>query len=171
MMITRRTLRAIPAAATTALLLAGCGSDDQPASAAAATTVISTAPAPSTGSSSAGGGGEADVSFDDQSGAGDSVRVARVALPEAGFLVVTADDDEGDEDDDRLVGWTALPAGVATDVVVPLSPALTQDSDLEATLWADTDGNGSFDAAVDQRVREDDGDDDDVSEDADYDLR
>jgi hypothetical protein len=170
MMITRRTLCAIPAAATTALLLAGCGSDDQPASAAAATTVTSTAPAPSTGSS-AGGGGEAEVSFDDQSGAGDSVRVARVALPEAGFVVVTADDDEGDEDDDRLVGWTVLPAGVATDVVVPLSPALTQDSDLEATLWADTDGNGSFDAAVDQRVREDDGDGDDVSEDADYDLR
>jgi hypothetical protein len=167
MMITRRTLCAIPAAATTALLLAGCGSDDQPASAAAATTVTSPAPAPSTGSS-AGGGGEADVSFDDQSGAGDSVRVAQVALPEAGFVVVTADDDE---DDDRLVGWTALPAGVGTDVVVLLSPALTQDSDLEATLWADTDGNGSFDAAVDQRVREDDGDGDDVSEDADYDLR
>ena len=67
-----------------------------------------------------------------------------------------------------------LPAGVATDVQVTLDPALTEDTDLEATLWADTDQDGAFDPAQDDRVPEpdDDGDDDDddVSEDADYDV-
>ena len=172
------------ASALTALLaLSACGSDEDPGTPAATTTVTapasssasasSAAPAPST---PAGGTGQPDVSFDDQSGAGDVVRVARVVLPVAGFVVVTVDDDDGDDDgddDDRLVGSTALPAGVATDVAVPLSPALTEDTDLEATLFADTDGNGAFDPAVDQQVREDDDgdDDDDVSEDADYDVR
>ena len=161
-------------------VLAGCGSDDpEAAGTAAATTSTVTAPAPSSDPSSsapavptpAGGQDQPDVSFDDQSGPGDVVRVARVVLPAAGFVVVTADDDDGD-DDDRLVGSAALPAGVSTDVAVPLAPALTEDTDLEATLFADTDGNGAFDPAVDQRVREDDDgdDDDDVSEDADYDV-
>ena len=180
-----RPLLLVPAAAGF-ILLSACSSDEGTGTAAATATVTATAAAPTTSSSASASASspaapveEADVSFEDQSGAGDVVRVARVALPVAGFVVVTADDDDGDDDgddgddDDRLVGSTALPAGVATDVAVTLAPPLTSDADLEATLFADTDGNGAFDAAVDQLVREDDGDDDDddVSEDADYDLR
>lgn len=149
-------------------------SSSSAASSSAASTPTASSSAP--GSSDAvGGSGAADVEFADQSGAGDVVRVARVGLPAAGFVVITADDDgDGDgDDDDRFVGATPLPAGTSTDVPVTLDPPLTADSDLEAILYADTDGDGAFDAAVDQRVREteeDDDEDDDVSEDADYDV-
>ena len=166
----RTSLVAVPA-----LLLAGCGGEEPDPAPAVGTTFAgesSSAPAGSASSSAAAptGGEVADVSFDDQSGPGDAATVARVVLPVAGFVVVTADD--GD-DDDRLVGAVALPAGESTDVRVPLSPVLTEDTDLEATLYGDTDDSGTFDPAVDQQVPEfdDDGDDDgDVSEDADYDV-
>ena len=158
-----------------ALLVAGCGGEEADRTPAVGTTFAgessSAAPsAPASSSATSTGGDVADVGFDDQSGPGDVATVARVVLPVAGFVVVTADD--GD-DDDRLVGAVALPAGESTDVRVPLSPVLTEDTDLEATLYGDTDDSGTFDPAVDQQVPEsdDDGDDDgDVSEDADYDV-
>ena len=165
-------------AATAVLVLPACGGaeDEAPAPAAASISVpggaspTSGAPAaPADGGAAAvGSDAAADVTFEDQAGAGDLAVVARVALPVAGFVVVT----EGD-DDDRVLGATVLPAGVVTDVQVTLDPPLTEDDDLEATLYADTDGNGVFDPAQDDRVPEpdDDGDDDDeVSEDADYDV-
>ena len=177
-----RLLFAVPAAAS-ALALSACGGEEPEPTPAVGTTFASdesggaaSSSASASSSSAAATGAVADVSFDDQAGPGDSVVIARVVLPDSGFVVVTADDgdDDGDDDeDDRLVGAAALPAGESTDVRVPLSPVLTEDTDLEATLYGDTDGNGVFDPAVDQQVPEsdDDGDDDgDVSEDADYDV-
>ena len=63
---------------------------------------LCTATAASAGGSS-GAGERADISFDDQSGAGDSVQVARVVLPAAGFVVVTADGDDFSEDADHAL--------------------------------------------------------------------
>ncbi|WP_448614317.1 DUF7282 domain-containing protein [Modestobacter sp. URMC 112] len=173
--------RLLLAAAVSALfVLPACGGADEEASAPAAASIsVPGGASPTSGAPAApagGGGGAAagdaaaDVTFEDQAGAGDLAVLARVALPVAGFVVVT----RGDDDDDRVLGTTVLPAGVVTDVQVPLDPPLTEDDDLEATLYADTDGNGVFDPAQDDVVPEpdDDGDDedDDVSEEADYDV-
>lgn len=162
------------------VLLPACGSEEEtPAPVAASVSVpggaspTSGAPAAPAdgGGAAAGSDAAADVTFEDQSGPGTLAVVARVALPTAGFVVVT-DGEDDDDDDDPVLGATVLPAGVVTDVQVPLDPPLTEDTDLEATLYADTDGNGTFDPAQDERVPEpdDDGDDDDVSEGADYDV-
>jgi hypothetical protein len=35
---------------------------------------------------------------------------------------------------------------------VPLQPPVTRDTELDATLYLDSDGNGAFDAAVDLPV-------------------
>ena len=173
-------------------LLAGasaCGSDDDAAAPAAPSPVPSAStqapsPSPSAAPSAAApsttgsaqppaGGAPANVSFDDQSGAGDTVQVIRVSMPTAGFVVVTADgDDDEDSDDDgndRIVGSAPVPAGATGAVTVPLAPPLTQDTDLEAVLYADTDGNGAFDANTDRRIPDTDADT--VSEDAGYDVR
>ena len=164
----------LAASAVSALVvLSACGGaeEETPAPAAASISVpggaspTSGAPAAPAdgGGAAAGSDAAADVAFEDQAGAGDLAVVARVALPAAGFVVLT--------DDDRVLGATVLPAGVVTDVQVTLDPPLTEDADLTATLHADTDGNGVFDPAQDERVPEPDDDgDDDVSEDADYDL-
>ncbi|MGY5883763.1 DUF7282 domain-containing protein [Modestobacter lacusdianchii] len=173
---------AVLLAPATVLVLSACGGGDEdgdPAPAVGTTFASDSAAASSaTATGSAAATGEvADVAFEDQSGAGDSAVVARVVLPVAGFVVITADDGD-DGTDDLLVGTVALPAGESTDVQVPLSPVLTEDTDLEATLYGDTDDSGTFDPAIDQQVPDsddegdDDGDDDgDVSEDADYDVR
>jgi len=164
-------------AAAGSLLLTACGGDEQNTPVPAGTSVAGSATAgspaaPSTLGGQAGAGPtEADLTLEDQSGAGDSLTVARVASPAAGYVVVTADD--GDDDaDDRIVGVAAVPVGESLDVAIPLSPVLTEDTDVEATLYADSDGDGTFDPAVDQRMpasAADDGDDE-VSEDADYDV-
>ena len=167
-----RLLPAVPVLAAL-VLLGACGSEEAtvPAASPAAPSsapVASSTPPPAGGS--AGSDAAAEVSFEDQSGPGDTVTVARVALPAAGFVVVTADDGDDGTDDDRLAGATALPPGVTTDVQVTLDRPLAEDTDLEATLWADTDGDGAFDPSRDQRVAAPGGDDD-VSEDADYSVR
>lgn len=165
-------------AAAGSLVLTACGADEQSTQEAATTSVAGSSPAgspaaPSTLGGQAGPGStEADLSLDDQSGPGDSLTVARVVVPAAGYVVVTADDGDDDADDDRVLGVAAVPVGESRDVVVPLSPALTEDTDVEAALYADSDGDGSFDPAVDQRMPASAGDDgdDEVSEDADYDV-
>ena len=161
---------------------AGCGSDDEGTAAdSSRTQAASSSPlSPSTSGAPTGdpdepaaNGAPADVSFDDQSGAGDTVTVARISLPTAGFVVITADDDSGDDSDDdsdgRVIGSEALPAGVSNGVTVALDERLTADTDLEAVLYADTDGDGSFDRGTDRRIPDDD--DTTVSEDAGYDVR
>ena len=77
-------------------------------------------------------------------------------------------DDDGDGDD-RIVGSASVPAGATDAVTVTLAPPLTQDTDLEAVLYADTDGNGAFDVDTDRRIPDTDADT--VSEDAGYDVR
>ncbi|MCZ2803982.1 hypothetical protein O2W18_02570 [Modestobacter sp. VKM Ac-2983] len=107
----------------------------------------------------------AEVEFEDQSGAGDVVTVARVVTPADGVVAVTVDD--GDDEDAPLLGYIAVPAGEAIDVSVVLSPPLAQDTELEASLHGDTDQDGLLDRSVDQRAPDSDGDDV-VSEDAEY---
>lgn len=98
--------------------------------------------------------------------------MARVTVPAAGFVVVLLEEDDDDRPvAERLLGSAPVPAGSSTDVVVPLDPALTGSADLEAALYADTDGDGAFDPAADQPVPEpddDDDEDDEVDDDAEY---
>jgi hypothetical protein len=98
--------------------------------------------------------------------------VARVTVPAAGFVVVLLEEDDDDRPvAERLLCSAPVPAGSSTDVVVPLDPALTGSADLEAALYADTDGDGAFDPAADQPVPEpddDDDEDDEVDDDAEY---
>jgi len=134
------------------------------------------APAPSTvvgePAETRAGGGLPDVTpaldFQDQVGAGDGVLVAQVALPSAGFVVISTGDG-------TVLGAGAVPEGAEMDLQVPLDPPLTDDTTVTATLHADTDGNGEFDPAVDQPVAaspDDEGlEDQVVSTEADYDVR
>jgi predicted RNA-binding protein with TRAM domain len=158
-------------AGATALLLTACGQEDAGPRPAVGTTFAegtsATTEAEQT-TSAAATGEVADVEFEDQSGAGDLATVARVVLPVDGFVVLTADDGDDDEDeDDPVVGSTAVLAGESSEVPVPLSPPLTEDTELEATLYGDTDGDGLFDQSIDQQIPDSDGDDD-VSDDAEY---
>jgi hypothetical protein len=170
-----RLVLAAPAVSALVLLPACGAAEETPPSAAASVSVpggaspTSGAPATTADGGAAGAGSDAaaEIVFADQAGTGDVAVVARVALPVAGFVVVT--EDEGA--DDRVLGATVLPAGVVTDVQVPLVPPLAEDTDLEATLHADTDGDGVFDPARDERVPEPGDEEDDVSENAAYDLR
>lgn len=149
-------------------MLTGCGQEEAEPIPAVGTTFAETPvdPGDEETTSPAITSEVAEVEFEDQSGAGDVVTVARVVAPVDGFVAVTVDD--GDDDEDApLLGYTAVPAGEATDVSVVLSPPLAQDTELEATLYGDTDEDGLLDRSLDQRTPDSDGDDF-VSEDAEY---
>jgi hypothetical protein len=174
-----RLLLTVPAV----LAVAACGGESAEGTAAPATAPSSSAVAGSTptGGPTAGGtttgstsgAASASLEFEDQSGVGDSATVARVSAPEAGFVVVLLEEDDDRPVAERLLGSTAVPVGSSIDVAVPLAPALTQSTELEAALYADTDGNGAFDPAADRPVPEPDDDDDlddDVDDDAEYRL-
>ncbi|WP_369140663.1 DUF7282 domain-containing protein [Modestobacter versicolor] len=134
------------------LLLAGCGDDapqgDAPASSPATAGETTVAPGGQAGSDQ-----QADLSFEDQSGDGSSAVVDTVSAPQGGFVVVTVDEDDR-PDDGTVLGSTQVQVGTTDDVEVALEPALTEDTDLEATLFADTDGDGEFDQDADQPVPE-----------------
>lgn len=131
-------------AASSALLLSACGDDapegDAPASSPATAGETTVAPEGESGSDQ-----QADLSFEDQSGAGDSAVVDTVSAPQGGFVVVAADDG-------AVLGSTQVQVGTTDDVTVDLDPPLTADTDLTATLYADTDGDGEFDPDADEPV-------------------
>ncbi|MGY2079224.1 DUF7282 domain-containing protein [Modestobacter sp. SYSU DS0657] len=144
MISSRRALVAVPAAV---LLLSACGdgadapAGDAPPSSPATAGSTTIAPEGESGS-----GQMADLEFEDQSGPGDRVVVARVTAPGGGFVVVSGGGD------DAVLGSTLVQVGTTSDVAVDLDPALTGDTDLTATLYADTDADGEFDQAVDEPV-------------------
>lgn len=130
-----------------ALLLAACGGDDaEPAAATSSSSPASTTATPSGSASATASTDAASVAFADQSGDGATAVVDRVVIPQGGFVVVSV------HDDGAVLGSVAVPAGTAQSVQVPLQPPITQDTELDATLYLDTDGNGAFDAAVDHAV-------------------
>jgi hypothetical protein len=162
--VTRRrgSLLVLPTAAAL-ILLSGCGDDapegDAPASSPATAGETTVAPEGESGSDQ-----QADLEFEDQSGDGSSVVVDTVSAPQGGFVVVTA------EGADAPLGSVQVKVGTTDDVEVPLDTPLTADTDLTATLYADTDGDGAFDPTADQGVPEPiSGDDssDDTSDDTD----
>ncbi|MGY1840022.1 MULTISPECIES: DUF7282 domain-containing protein [unclassified Modestobacter] len=166
----RPALLALPAAAVLALTACGGEADEEPTPAVGTTFADEDVPdtAAPTETGRASGAPVADVEFADQSGDGSSVTVDRVAMTVDGFVAILTDD--GDDDDEtmgELLGSAAVEAGEATDVEVQLSPALTEDTELEAVLYGDTDEDGELDPTVDQRVPDTD-DDGFVSEDASY---
>lgn len=138
----RRALLAVPAAV---LLLSACGGGEgAPADALPPPATPEETAMPPLGES--GSGTMADLEFEDQTGAGESVVVATVNAPGGGFVVVSADDE--------VLGATDVQVGTTPDVQVDLDPALTEDTELTATLYADTDTDGEFDPAVDEPVPE-----------------
>jgi hypothetical protein len=155
-------LLAVPAI-TASILLSGCGSDapDGDAAPSSPATAGETTVAPE---GQAGSDQQADLSVEDQQGDGSSVVVDTVSAPQGGFVVVTA------SDGGAVLGWSQVPVGTTDDTEVPLAPALTEQTDLTATLHADTDGNGTFDPGTDQAVPEPvsgDDDSDDASDESD----
>ena len=162
-----RPLLAAPAAAAL-LLLAGCGDDppegDAAPSSPAAAVESTIAPEGQSGSDQ-----QADVSFEDQSGDGSSVVVDTVSSPQGGFVVITIDEDGGQ--DGAVVGSAQVQVGTSDDVEVTLDPPLTQDTDLTATLYADTDNDGTFEQGTDELVPDpEDGDGNDDGGDGDRDA-
>ncbi len=172
-MTARRLLLALPAATALAVLPA-CGSGDDVQG--TASTAGSTTGGASSSSPAAVGGGTtaaADVELEDQSGDGTTVQVASVSALEDGFVVIALDDDAGGQ----VLGSAEVPAGTTTDVQVDLGtpvPVATGDDDgteITATLYADTDGDGGFsagDVAVAEPQDSDDDGDDVVDDDAEY---
>ena len=162
-----RRLLVLPAAVA---VLAGCGGSDTPAPDRASST--DSAPPASTQPGEPGaGGGNADLApdleFQDQVGAGDTALVARVGMPTAGFVVVSGEDG-------AVLGSAEVGEGAASDLEVPLDPPLTEDAELTAALYADTDGDGAFDPAADEQLREspdDEAEDEPIEVDASYDVR
>lgn len=138
----RRALGALPAAV---LVLSACTggegapAGDAPPSSPATSGATTIAPGGESGSGTMAG-----LEFDDQTGAGDEVVVATVNAPGGGFVVISADGE--------VLGAARLQVGTTPDVAVELDPALTEDTDLTATLYADTDADGEFDPAVDEPV-------------------
>ncbi|MGY2079223.1 DUF7282 domain-containing protein [Modestobacter sp. SYSU DS0657] len=168
----RPALLALPAAAVLALTACGGDAAEEEPTPAVGTTFAEDGTDDSAAATETGratGAPIAEVEFDDQSGDGSSVTVARVAMTVDGFVVILpGDGSDDDATEAEALGSTAVPAGEATDVEVPLSPALTEDTDLQAVLYGDTDEDGDFDPAVDQRIPDTDDDDGDVSDDASY---
>lgn len=159
--------RALPAVAiaAAAALSSACGSGDGASVAGDELSPSSPATAGATTvapDGEAGSGQQAELEFEDQAGDGSTVVVGTVSAPEGGFVVLTADGA-----DDAVLGWSEVQVGTSADVEVTLDPPLDADTDLVATLYADTDGDGSFDPEADEVVPApiDGGDtDDDVSE-------
>lgn len=172
-MTARRLLLALPAATALAVLPA-CGSGDDVRGTAATAGTTSGGGSSSSSPDAAGGGttAAADVELEDQSGDGTTVQVASVSALEDGFVVVALDEDAGGQ----VLGWAAVPAGPTAGVQVDLDgtvPATVGEDDTEitATLYADTDGDGSYsagDVAVAEPQDGDDDGDDVVDDDADY---
>ncbi|WP_299956040.1 hypothetical protein [uncultured Modestobacter sp.] len=160
-----RALLAVPTAAVV-VLLSACGSgdgapvaDDDGVSPSSPATAGQTTALPG---GRAGSGQQADIEFEDQSGDGSTALVGTVSAPEGGFVVLTADGA-----DDAVLGWADVQVGTSSDVEVSLDPPLAADTALVATLYADTDRDGSFDPGADEVVPApiDGGDaDDDVSQ-------
>ena len=154
--------------------MAACGGDDEePAAATSSSSPASTSATPSGSASATASTDAASVEFDDQSGDGASAVVARVVIPQDGFVVVSV------HDDGAVLGSVAVTAGAAENVQVALQPAIARDTELDAALYLDSDGNGAFDAAADLAVpapeqsRDGDGDHDgdpDQDQDRDQDL-
>jgi hypothetical protein len=140
----RRSLLVLPIAAAL-ILLSGCGDDapegDAPVSSPATAGETTVAPEGESGSDQ-----QADLEFEDQSGDGSSVVVDTVSAPQGGFVVVTA------EGADTPLGSVQVKVGTTDDVEVSLDTPLTADTDLTATPYADTDGDGEFDPTADQAV-------------------
>ncbi|OMQ15166.1 hypothetical protein A7K94_0211420 [Modestobacter sp. VKM Ac-2676] len=165
----RPALLALPAAAVLTLTACGGEADGEPTPAVGTTFADEGVPdsAAPTETGRAEGAPISELEFEDQSGDGSSVTIARVALTVDGFVAVFPGGGE-DATADELLGFTAVEAGEATDVEVSLSPTLTEDTELEAVLYGDTEEDGEFDPAIDQRIPDTDDEDDDVTDSADY---
>ena len=160
------------ATAAAALTLAACGENDDSANGPGGIQVTdpggeSSAQPPSSAESSAAttatGGSDDDdrneVEVSDQSGDGSTVLVDQVRAEKSGFVVIV--DDAG-----TVLGSAPVNAGDTAQLSVPTQIPAT--GNYEAQLYTD-DGNGRFDPAADQPVRNDDDDSDDGSGDDDSD--
>ncbi|MGI8529984.1 MAG: DUF7282 domain-containing protein [Geodermatophilaceae bacterium] len=154
------------ATAAAALTLAACGENDDSANGPGGIQVTdpggeSSAQPPSSAESSAAttatGGSDDDdrneVEVSDQSGDGSTVLVDQVRAEKSGFVVIV--DDAG-----TVLGSAPVNAGDTAQLSVPTQIPAT--GNYEAQLYTD-DGNGRFDPAADQPVRNDDDDSDDGS--------
>lgn len=100
---------------------------------------------------------DAVLKVEDQTSEGPTV-LAEAAATKGGFVVVLADEGR------NVLGTGVVPAGTEpADVQVSLAEEPTEEIELIARLYADTDGNGLY-SAGDQPVTNDEDDDSDDAE-------
>ena len=143
-MTSRHRILSVASSAAVLVVLAGCGSDapqgDAAPSSPATAGETTVAPEGQSGSDQ-----QAGISFEDQSGDGSTAVIDTVSSPQGGFVVVSGAGG-------TVLGSAQLQVGTTDDVQVALDPPLTATADLRATLYADSDGDGEFDAGTDQPV-------------------
>jgi hypothetical protein len=87
--------------------------------------------------------GPAELTVDDQSGAGATVVITSVMLPAEGFIAIHSD--AGGNPGPVIGHSDLLPAGVSTDVIVTLDEPLVADTTLWPMVHIDTNRNGTYD--------------------------
>ncbi len=122
------------------------------------TTESGSATEAATAGGSAGTTGASDgpsITFDDQESSGETVLVDSATLPTNGFIVINGTSG-GDE---RVIGSSyLLNGGIADNIRIELNRPLNGSESLTAVLYADSNGNGAFDADADEPVYQGDSD-------------
>ena len=95
------------------------------------------------------------ITFNDQQSSGETILIQSATLPSNGFIVINGTSN-GTE---RVLGSSyLLNAGLADNVRIDLNQPINGSASLTAILYADSNGNGAFDADADQPVYQGDSD-------------
>lgn len=124
--------------ALVALIAAACGGTDDASSTTAAAGQTTVASEPGDGPAM----GPAEVVFEGQASDGNSITIASVTLPAAGFIAVHADADGGPGD---VIGHSELlQAGTTENVVVTFDAPLAQSEVVWPMAHIDVDEDGVY---------------------------
>ena len=122
------------------------------------TTASDSATEAATADGSTGTAGASDgpsITFNDQESSGETILVDSATLPTNGFIVINGT--SGGEE--RVIGSSyLLNGGVADNIRIELNRPLNGSESLTAVLYADSNGNGAFDADADEPVYQGDSD-------------
>jgi|GEM_PF-4922237 len=83
------------------------------------------------------------ITFEDQNGSGESVSVRSATLPQKGFVVINGTPNGSQQ---VLGASYLLDAGTSDNVRIELDQPVSESQSLTAVLYADSNGNGQFDA-------------------------
>lgn len=120
------------------------------------TTAASDTPtAEATSAGTATGSSGPSITFNDQESSGETVLIESATIPTNGFIVVNGTGGGAEQ----IIGSSyLLNAGTADNVRIELDRPLNDTESLTAVLYADSNGNGAFDADADEPVYQGDSD-------------